>query len=117
RERDDGTRVLPLGCAGLSGTCCTLYEARPDGCRVYACQLLQSFTRGKVTADAALATVRTMRAKLDALEPLLPASVTGGSVLQRARRANLPGDGGPLPKDVRAVWWDAEDFLDAHFRG
>jgi Fe-S-cluster containining protein len=46
-----------LPCPRLAGTCCTIYETRPGVCRTFRCALLVELNTGKVTLDAARATV------------------------------------------------------------
>jgi Fe-S-cluster containining protein len=66
--------LLSLPCAALRGTRCGIYAHRPNCCRVFECQLLQSTQRGAVTVERALehiadakAQIRHVRALLDRL--------------------------------------------------
>lgn len=83
--RKSGRDVMPLPCGKLNGRCCTIYEARPGGCRAFVCALGTKLVKHEVSLDDAKAQVREMSARLAALREAL-----GGDdqlVLRRAREA------------------------------
>ena len=68
---DADADVLPLPCAALQGTCCSIYSRRPRSCRAFECRLLQNAQRGAVTVDAALATIAHAHAQVARVTALL----------------------------------------------
>ncbi len=67
-ERPDGTPLLPQRCAALEGRRCTAYDARPEGCRRYHCQLFAALSEGELSLPEALAVVDGAHARLAAPE-------------------------------------------------
>jgi Fe-S-cluster containining protein len=118
-DRADGTPGLEQRCAALDGRCCTVYAERPEACRRYRCYLLTALSEGEVTLEEALAVVDEAHARINAVEAVLPPARTGfpRAVLQRARKEDLPENGGPLPPQTQELWDRAESHLDRHFRG
>jgi uncharacterized protein len=78
-----GGDVMWLPCGKLDGTCCTIYEARPGGCRAFICALGSRLVAKQVSAEAARAEVEEMQRRLEALKRVLPPGE--GPVLRRAR--------------------------------
>lgn len=71
-DSDDGdAEVLPLPCAALRGTCCSIYAQRPRTCRTFECRLLQDTRRGALTVPDALAQIADARAQAQHVEALL----------------------------------------------
>jgi Fe-S-cluster containining protein len=118
-ERADGTPELAQRCTALEGRCCTVYAERPEACRRYRCYLLTALAEGEVSLDEAIAVVDGAHERIRAVEAALgPAGADAPpSVMQRARHANLPENGGPLPRPAHDVWEQAKLYLDRHFRG
>lgn len=106
-----GAPVMWLPCGKLRGKCCTMYEARPAGCRAFVCALGMKLTRREVSLDEAKAQVREMFARLAELHRVL-----GGDdqlVLRRAREAM---DGAaPLPDGVAEAFQRVEALRYAVF--
>lgn len=75
--------ALPQRCAALVGTCCTIYDERPAGCRRYVCMLYAALAEGEVGLDEALGLVAATQGSLAALAAALPPGA--GAVMQRAR--------------------------------
>ena len=50
-------REMPLRCAALDGTCCTIYEDRPVRCGLFTCALYRRHAAGEISTDEALATI------------------------------------------------------------
>ncbi|MDY7228027.1 YkgJ family cysteine cluster protein [Hyalangium rubrum] len=118
-ETPEGTPSLVQRCTALDGRCCTVYAERPEACRRYRCYLLMAMAEGEVSLDEALAVVDGAHARIQAVEALLAPSSEEApqAVLQRARRDDLPENGGPLPPEARTAWEQANAYLDRHFRG
>lgn len=76
--------VMWLPCGKLNGKCCTIYEARPGGCRRFVCALGTRLEKKELTYDEALAHVRDMQERLEALRQVLPPTA-GAPVLRHAR--------------------------------
>jgi Fe-S-cluster containining protein len=57
-----GGRFLPQRCAGLQGTCCTVYPQRPLACRRFECLLVVAQRDGEVSEAGALEVVAKARA-------------------------------------------------------
>lgn len=58
-------------CQAFRGSCCSIYAARPERCRVFECRQLIRVKSGETTAEAALEKIRTMNARLEELNMLL----------------------------------------------
>lgn len=101
-----GAPVMPLPCGKLNGKCCTIYEARPGGCRAFVCALGTKLTRKEVTLDEAKAHVREMQARLAVLREVL-----GGGDALVLRRAREAMDGAaPLADGVAEAFQRVEDL-------
>ncbi|WP_163993483.1 YkgJ family cysteine cluster protein [Pyxidicoccus caerfyrddinensis] len=118
-QRADGSPALAQHCAALEGRTCTVYADRPASCRRYHCQLYAALAEKEVSLDEALAVVDEAQSLVAAVGRELPPASTGEprSVMQRARLAEQPEHGGPLPPQAHAARERAEAFLDKHFRG
>lgn len=92
-----GADVMWLPCGKLEGKCCTVYEARPGGCRRFVCALGRALEANEVSLDDARACVRDMHARLEVLRVALGAE-SSSLVLRRAREVM---DGvAPVPDGV-----------------
>jgi hypothetical protein len=96
-----------------------VYAERPEACRRYRCNLLTAVSEGEVTVEEALAVVDEAHARINGVKAVLPPAQAGfpRAVLQRARKEDLPENGGPLPPQTHEIWDRAEIYLDRHFRG
>ena len=84
-DLDDGetaAELLPLPCAALRRTRCSIYAQRPKACCTFECRLLQEAQRGAVTVEQALAHIARARAQVRHVKALLARMET--------RPANLP---------------------------
>jgi Fe-S-cluster containining protein len=52
---------MPLRCAALDGTCCTIYADRPVRCGLFTCALHRRHAAGEISTDEALATITKTR--------------------------------------------------------
>ena len=57
-QRADGSRVFRQRCAALTGTRCTVYDARPSACQRHECLLFDAMASKEITAQEALEVVR-----------------------------------------------------------
>lgn len=73
-RRPDGRQALLLRCSVLSGTRCGAYDARPQRCREYVCELGKAVVREERPLEAALAIVAEAKRQL--------ADGQGGDLLQ-----------------------------------
>jgi Fe-S-cluster containining protein len=76
--------VMWLPCGKLEGKCCSIYEARPGGCRRFVCALGKRLVAGEVTLPEAEAQVREMQQRIEVLRQLIPAP-DGEPILRHAR--------------------------------
>ncbi len=113
-----GAPALRQCCTALKNRQCTLYAQRPERCRAFGCRLFNALAGGRVSLDEALAVVDRAHALLSALEKSLPPDTDArpSPVMERARFADLSGDGGPSPES-RALRERTEALLDEHFHG
>jgi uncharacterized protein len=81
-DDEGGVELLPLPCAALRGTRCSIYARRPKACRTFECRLLQDAQRGDVSVEQALARIAHARAQVQHVKTLLARMET--------RPANLP---------------------------
>lgn len=112
-----GAPALRQCCPALHARQCSVYGARPQGCRRYGCRLLGALTRQTVSLEQALAVVEQAHALLAAVERgLEPDADRFSSVLERARFASWGGGEGSS-SSLNAARERAEAFLDEHFHG
>ena len=76
--------VMWLPCGKLEGKCCSIYEARPGGCRRFVCALGKRLVASEVTLPEAEGHVREMQTRIDTLRHLLPPPA-GEPILRYAR--------------------------------
>ncbi len=81
-DDEGGADLLPLPCAALHRTRCSIYGRRPRACRTFECRLLQEAQHGAVTVKQALARIAHARAQVHYVKTLLARMET--------RPANLP---------------------------
>ncbi len=67
----DGTESLPLPCAALRGTRCSVYAHRPGTCRTFECALLKDVRAGEVTVAHAGELISEARERLAHVRALL----------------------------------------------
>ncbi len=88
--RQSGRLAMPLPCAKLSGACCTVYAARPPGCRAFVCHLGYRLERGEVSFEHALGVVKEAQARIAELRRRWPGREP---VVQRATHEAREGPG------------------------
>ena len=70
-DSDGAAESLPLPCAALRGTRCSVYVHRPHVCRTFECRLLKDVRAGQVTVDEALVSISDAHERLAHLRALL----------------------------------------------
>ncbi len=70
-DSDGALESLPLPCAALKGTRCSVYAHRPHVCRTFECRLLKDVRAGDVTVDEALVSITDTHKQLAHLRALL----------------------------------------------
>lgn len=113
--RKDGHYRLPQRCSALDGTRCTVYEARPHGCRAYVCQLATALEQNEVGLEDAMKTVQDAHRLLAALQAELPPG-EATSAVHHVRRS-LAGEEPALSDAAQHAWERAREFLRRHFTG
>jgi Fe-S-cluster containining protein len=103
REKKDRP-VMVLPCGKLEGKCCSVYEARPGGCRRFVCALGQQLQRKELTLDEARTQVAEMHARLDVL------GTEFGSRSLRAAREAIDSTGTPVTEAQLAAFKRVEDL-------
>src|SRR4051812_25936286 len=114
--RDDGNYRLPQRCSALDGSRCTVYDARPNGCRVYVCQLATALEQNEVSLDEASSRVREAHAHIAELEAALPPRPDSPHAIQRVRKSHS-GEEPALTDEAQSAWERTRDFLRRHFTG
>lgn len=111
----DGTLRLRQCCTALEGKACGIYFSRPEGCRVYVCDLGEAVTAEETPLEEALAIVLEAHQLIRKVELGLPEPRPAAppSPMQRARE----GQDGPISDDAHQAWLKAEAWLRLHFLG
>ena len=112
--RPDRTYVLNQRCGALEGKCCTVYEARPEGCRKYVCLLATALGTNEVSLPEAKKVVDEAHAQLAVLDELVPRD--DGAPSSPVRRAQSAQDGSLKP-EAAAAWEKVREYLRRHFTG
>lgn len=103
-----GAEVLPLPCAALCGTRCSIYPHRPTSCRQFECRLLRDAQAGVITVEQSLVTIRRAKAQVRRVERLLAGLETGRPTLPLSERcadaiADARGGGGDAGRRCAAL--------------
>lgn len=115
--REDGSPVLPQRCGALKGRCCTAYEARPQTCRHYVCQLGTALQEGEVDFEEATAVVRGAHERMMALCCAAFGDDDWETLADRLRACAADGDSRLEQQNVRDASTRLEQYLDRHLRG
>lgn len=70
-KRKHSLAYMPQPCRAHSGGCCTVYEQRPQRCRIFECRTLIRLTKNEITESVAMEKIREARSKLACVENLL----------------------------------------------
>lgn len=112
--REDGSYRLPQRCSALKGTRCAVYEARPNGCRVYQCNLATALEQQEVSLAEANAVVDQAQDQLRALLNALPEGTE--SAIPHVRSSHA-GEAPALTEEAQSAFERAREFLRRHFTG
>lgn len=116
--RGDSRYVIEQRCGALEGTCCKVYDVRPDGCRKYICLLATSLKTGEVTFEHAAAVTDEALRLIRELDAVLPTGEGApNSPVRRVLWADKPDNGGPLGAEAATTWERVREYLRRHFTG
>lgn len=115
--REDGSDVLPQRCGALEGRRCCAYEARPQTCRSYVCQLGTALVEGEVGLEEALSVVMGAHERMAALSRACFDDEELVTLSDRLRTCVGSDDPRLQRPEVREAFAELERFLDRHFRG
>ena len=73
-KRKSSGQYLLQPCPAFCGTHCSIYDARPERCRLFECQQLKRLAAGETTEAAALERIRAVQRSVRELEELLEKS-------------------------------------------
>ena len=73
-KRKQGAHYLLQPCPAFCGTHCSIYDSRPERCRVFECQQLMRLAAGGTTEAVALERIREVQRRVGELEGLLQKS-------------------------------------------
>jgi uncharacterized protein len=100
--------VMWLPCGKLEGKCCSIYEARPGGCRRFVCALGKRLVSKEVTLEEARAHVVDMHGRLEALRAVLPPGEDG--LVLRNARAHVDSTTSQVTEEQLAAFKRVEDL-------
>jgi hypothetical protein len=120
-KRKHSLAYMPQPCRAHSGGCCTVYEQRPQRCRIFECRTLTRLTKDEITEHAAMEKIHEARSKLARVENLLAdAGETRAEHPLSKRCENIIADTDPHPPAFRealaAALSDFDSLLEADFR-
>jgi uncharacterized protein len=61
---------MSIPCGKLKGSCCTVYENRPNGCQVFFCSLADKLKRKEVTFESARQSIEELQLEIEELKRL-----------------------------------------------
>lgn len=102
-----GRLAMPLPCAKLEARCCSVYQARPPGCRAFVCHLGSRLEKNEVGFPAALGLVREAHRLIEVLRGAWPGPEP---LVQRATAAKHA----PPSEQALEALRDVHAWLDAH---
>ncbi|MEO7319834.1 MAG: YkgJ family cysteine cluster protein [Chthoniobacteraceae bacterium] len=70
-KRKSSGQYLLQPCPAFCGTHCSIYDSRPERCRMFECQQLKRVAAGETTETAALECIREAQRRVGELEELL----------------------------------------------
>lgn len=105
--RKSGSDVMLLPCGKLEGKCCSVYEARPGGCRRFVCALGKRLESNELSFDEAQLHVRDMQERLEVLRVAL--GLESSSMILRTAREAMDGVA-PVRDGVLEAFKRAEDL-------
>ncbi len=70
-KRKKGANYILQPCPAFCGSHCSIYESRPERCRVFECRQLKGVAAGEITEAAALERIREVQRRVGEVEMLL----------------------------------------------
>ena len=81
-KRKKGANYILQPCPAFRGTCCSIYDSRPERCRLFECRQLKRVASGEITEATALERIRDVQRRVGELDELL--RKCGGTNTKRA---------------------------------
>ncbi|MDR3403947.1 MAG: YkgJ family cysteine cluster protein [Chthoniobacter sp.] len=125
-KRRKGENYIYQPCPAFCGSHCSIYAARPERCRLFACRQLQEVVAGTITEAAALEKIREAQRRVAEVEALLEKA--GRTNVKRAlfkryeKIMAVPVDvisdpaGVELRSELTRLMHELDTFLDEGFR-
>ena len=125
-KRKKGAHYILQPCPAWQDCQCSIYPARPERCRVFACRQLQGVEAGEIPVAAALEKIRDVQRRVREIDVLLARAGRTDAKRPLARRCEKilaePLDGSAdqeaasLRDDLVRAQRELETVLDADFR-
>ena len=80
-KRKQGHQYILQPCPAFKESCCSIYAARPQRCRLFECQQLLRVEAGEITEASALEKIRAVQRRVMELDELLQSA--GGTNFKR----------------------------------
>ena len=85
-KRKKGANYILQPCPAFCGSHCSIYESRPERCRLFECQQLKRVASGEITEATALERIREVQLRVGQLEELLQKSGSTNSKRPLSKR-------------------------------
>ncbi len=120
-KRKHSLAYMPQPCRAHVGGCCTVYEQRPQRCRIFECRTLIRLTKNEITESVAMEKIREARIKLACVENLLAQAGETRAEHPLAKRCdNITSDTESHAHAIRealaAALSDFDSLLESDFR-
>ena len=119
-KRKHSLAYMPQPCRAHSGGCCTVYEQRPQRCRIFECRTLLRLAQGEITESAAMEKIHDARRRFVHIQELLTRAGETNTEHPLAKRCgNITSDEAYPPavrETLAAALGEFEELLDADFR-
>lgn len=113
-------------CVAYRESCCTIYESRPQRCRLFECKQLLRVTSGETTPDAAMEKIREAKDRVTQVEEFFRLSGETndkGPLTKRYERltaepvdAAFDAEGAALRERMAEAMRELEELLEREFR-
>lgn len=124
-KRKKGANLILQPCPAFCGTHCSVYEFRPERCRLFECRQLKRVASGEITEAMARERIQEVNRRVAELEALLSESGATNSRRPLYKRYEKATAAPPDPADPAAVafrerlrlaMYELEALLDREFR-
>ena len=121
-DDDDGCDAcfVPLPCAALKGSRCSVYTYRPETCRTFECRLLKEAEAGRVSVEEAGEIVRAARGIVNRLDALLEASENDDrslTLMERVREGMVASSDAAVAGGLSTGFAEFEALVEFRFLG